>query len=274
MTTTDARRLLESFLARMDEGELPDFEALVREHPDQSADLRRLFSEECERLEKRPAAGPAQPSHVLARLAERRDPFDRYSVRGEIGRGGMGAVLEVRDEDLRRDLAMKVTSGSDVARFLEEAQVTGQLDHPGIVPVHELVLDPDGRVYFTMKLVHGRTLAQVLDFANDGRHGWTQAKVLGAIQRVCEAMAYAHEKGVVHRDLKPSNVMIGAFGEVYVMDWGLARIVGAPDRRDIRLRLVASPEPAGLETDRDELRHAAPGSPLLTMDGQVVGTPA
>ena len=284
MSTVDARRLLERFLARMDQGELPDFEELVRTHPAQAGELRRLFAEECERLD----AGADPASQVLARLTGRREPFARYSVRSEIGQGGMGSVLEVRDEDLRRDLAMKVTSrsvrpgdGADVARFLEEAQITGQLDHPGIVPVHELGLDPEGRVYFTMKLVKGRTLAEVLYTARDGRDGWTQAKVLGAIQRVCEAMAYAHEKGVVHRDLKPANVMIGAFGEVYVMDWGLARVVGAPDRRDVRLRFAepdqpreAAPRRSSLETDRDELRKASPSSPLLTMDGQVVGTPA
>ena len=270
MGTVDARRLLEGFLARMDAGELPDFDALLREHPAHADELRRLFAEECERLD----AGSEPASDAIARLSERRQPFARYSVGAEIGRGGMGTVLEVRDEDLRRDLAMKVTSGSDVGRFLEEAQITGQLDHPGIVPVHELGLDPEGRVYFTMKLVKGRTLAEVLDLARDGRDGWTQAKVLGAVQRVCEAMAYAHEKGVVHRDLKPSNVMIGAFGEVYVMDWGLARVVGAPDRRDLRLRIAEAPGGSALETDRDELRHATPGSPLLTRDGQVVGTPA
>ena len=105
-----------------------------------------------------------------------------------------------------------------LGRFLEEAQVTGQLDHPGIVPVHELGLDDEGRVFFTMKRVHGRDLATVFDLVRKGEEGWTLTRAIGVMLKVCEAMAYAHDKGVVHRDLKPANVMVGRFGEVYVMD--------------------------------------------------------
>ena len=147
----------------------------------------------------------------------------------------MGAILKVWDEDLRRHLAMKVvigrgenaSAGDDprpdpmqIARFLEEAQVTGQLDHPGIVPVHELGLDSNGRAFFTMKLVQGRDLEAIFDLVFEAKEGWNETRALGVILKVCEAMAYAHAKCVIHRDLKPANIMVGDYGEVFVMDWG------------------------------------------------------
>src|SRR5262245_35996380 len=192
--------------------------------------------------EPRPDSTGGLPA--LKRLFGRTGVFERYKLEGEIARGGMGAILRVWDEDLQRHLAMKVVLGQGeaapsgktppvdsrrLARFLEEAQVTSQLDHPGIVPVHELGLDAKGCVYFTMKLVKGKTLKDVLDELAAGEGDWTQTRVLGVIQKVCDAMAYAHHKGVIHRDLKPTNVMVGRFGEVYVMDWGLARVLDRPD---------------------------------------------
>ncbi|MFN0009330.1 MAG: SUMF1/EgtB/PvdO family nonheme iron enzyme [Planctomycetota bacterium] len=239
--------------------------------------------------------GEKQPdfsSALVARLSGRSGSFGRYQVKGEIARGGMGAILKIWDEDLHRHLAMKVILGqvevvkaagkdqtppietSRLARFLEEAQVTGQLDHPGIVPVHELGLDPGGRVYFTMKLVKGQSLKEVFDLVAEGKEGWSQTKALGVLLKVCEAMAYAHDKGVIHRDLKPANVMVGKFGEVHVMDWGLARIMGRDDERDIRIREEAPRSSTELRSERDEHRGETPESPLYTMDGDVVGTPA
>ena len=159
-----------------------------------------------------------------------------------------------------------------LGRFLEEAQVTGQLDHPGIVPVHELGLDGDGRVYFTMKLVEGHDLKRVLELVAEGQEGWTQTRALGVLSKVCEAMAYAHHKGVVHRDLKPANVMVGRFGEVYVMDWGLAKVLGREDQKD--LTVAPQDETQELRPQRRERADASPDSPLITMDGDVVGTPA
>jgi serine/threonine-protein kinase len=151
----------------------------------------------------------------------------------EIGRGGMGRVLRGRDPDLGRDLAVKVLREEyqgDAAvqrRFVEEAQVGGQLQHPGVVPVYELGRFPDQRPYFTMKLVKGRTLAELLE----ERSGTAQdlPRFLGIFEQVCQTIAYAHSRGVVHRDLKPANVMVGAFGEVQVMDWGLAKVLGSQD---------------------------------------------
>ena len=230
---------------------------------------------------------PVSPDEVLRRLSDYGQLGRRYQTQEEIARGGMGAILKVWDRSLSRHLAMKVilprgdapttsqtrqTDSISLSRFLEEGQVTAQLDHPGIVPVHELGLDGEGRVYFTMKLVKGEDLRSILDKLKDGREGWTQTRVLGVLLKVCEAMAYAHAKGVIHRDLKPGNVMVGRFGEVYVMDWGLARVQDREDRKDLRI-LHASPTTA-LRSERKDLADAAPDSPLMTMDGDVVGTPA
>ncbi len=209
----------------------------------------------------------------------------RYQPEGELGRGGMGAVLKVFDTDLRRNLAMKVilpsntAEGSAVdpvalARFLEEAQVSGQLEHPGVVPVHELGVDAEGHVYFTMRLVRGRELKQILGLVEAGDEAWSVTRALGVFLKVCEAMAYAHDKGVVHRDLKPANVMVGKYGEVYVMDWGLARVEGRADSRDLRLDDASIASLSEVRTDRKESREGDSDSPIMTMDGAVVGTPA
>lgn len=224
-------------------------------------------------------------SAVLARLRQRGGGTRRYSVRQEIGRGGMGRVLAARDEELHREVAMKVMREDEagnaesaslrsirLARFLEEAQVTAQLDHPGIVPVHELGLDEQGRVYFTMKLVRGEDLSRVIEHARAGRDGWNETRVVNVLLRVCEAMAYAHAKGVIHRDLKPSNIRIGRFGAVYVMDWGLARVHGRSDERDLRVRELV-PEDASELVISDRARQPAGESPLHTMDGTPIGTP-
>lgn len=151
----------------------------------------------------------------------------RYQLVCCLARGGMGEVFEGRDLDLGRDLAVKVIREEHrddpemVRRFVEEAQIGGQLQHPGITPVHDLGRFTDGRLFIAMKLVQGRTLAALLD-AREGRNE-DRMQFLAIFEQVCQAMAYAHSRGVVHRDLKPSNIMVGAFGEVQVMDWGLAK---------------------------------------------------
>ncbi len=223
---------------------------------------------------------------TLERLENRVKPNERYRIQEEIARGGQGSVLRVWDEDLRRTLAMKVILPASVdktdsrhtkslGRFLDEAQVTGQLDHPGIVPVHELGIDPDGSVYFTMKLVRGNNLREIYKRVRAKRSGWTKVRALGVLLKVCEALSYAHDKGVIHRDLKPGNIMVGKYGEVLVMDWGLARLVGEPDSRDLRLRSHVE-DRSEIQSVSEILEHADPGddSPLVTMDGDVVGTPA
>ncbi len=153
----------------------------------------------------------------------------RYRIDGEIARGGMGQVLKGRDPDIGRDVALKVLREDFrddldmVRRFVEEAQIGGQLQHPGIVPIYELGLFGDRRPFFAMKLVKGDTLAKLLD----GRKNPAEAlpRFLGIFEAIAQTVAYAHARGVIHRDLKPSNVMVGSFGEVQVMDWGLAKVL-------------------------------------------------
>jgi formylglycine-generating enzyme required for sulfatase activity len=230
--------------------------------------------------------GAASPQELLARIAAAAPRSERYEIQGELARGGMGLILKVFDRDLRRTLAMKALrrkakdgeGGREgpllVARFLEEAQITAQLGHPGIVPVHDLGVDAEGRAFFTMPLVRGRNLAEAFDCVRDAREGWTLTRGLGALLKVCEAVGYAHDRGVVHRDLKPANVMVGRFGEVYVMDWGLARVLGAADTRDLRLRDEPSTLHVLVESDRSRAKVDTPESPLVTLDGDVIGTPA
>ena len=168
----------------------------------------------------------------------------RYEHRALIGLGGVGEVRRVLDREMKRVMAMKILHGflmqsrSVVARFIEEAQATAQLEHPGIVPVHDMGRLEDGRYYFTMKEIRGRTLTEVIAEVHAasrrqgwaaGHSGWTFRRLVDAFRKVCEAVAYAHARGVVHRDLKPDNIMVGDFGEVVVTDWGLAKVVGRKD---------------------------------------------
>jgi eukaryotic-like serine/threonine-protein kinase len=225
----------------------------------------------------------------------------RYQLLGEIARGGVGAVFKGRDRDLGRDIAVKVLLSKHaddpvlLRRFMEEAQIGGQLQHPGIVPVFEVgqvnspgandniaglsrSLDADpvsasaGRMrpYFTMKLVKGRTLAVLLEARSTPLED--RPRFLAIFEQVCQTMAYAHARGVLHRDLKPSNIMVGAFNEVQVMDWGLAKVLtegGAEDDRKTHPHRPALPMVSSvIQTVRTE----APGTESLT--GSVLGTPA
>src|SRR5262249_49339570 len=153
----------------------------------------------------------------------------RYEFQGEIARGGVGVVLRAHDRTLNRDLAVKVLLAEHQdrpdtqRRFVEEAQIGGQLQHPGTVPVYELGRFADRRPYFTMKLVKGRTLAELLKERLNPAHDLP--RFLKIFEQVCQTLAYAHSRHVIHRDVKPSNVMVGSFGEVQLMDWGLAKVL-------------------------------------------------
>ncbi|MCU0722390.1 MAG: serine/threonine protein kinase, partial [Planctomycetes bacterium] len=205
--------------------------------------------------------GPEPEKEISGPASER-----RYNEGREIARGGMGAILELFDRDIRRPVAMKVMlherNADRVGRFIEEAQVTGQLEHPNIVPVHEIGIGPRGRIYFTMKLVQGESLQARIDrnAGLDPEEGEPTPlpEMLRIFVKVCDAVAFAHSRGVVHRDLKPDNVMVGKFGEVLVMDWGLAKVRGRPD----------APAGGGVSS----VRSGETGS--RTLDGSVVGTPA
>ena len=165
------------------------------------------------------------PFHGGTRAAQVVGP-PGYELAEPVGEGGMGVVYRARDTRLHRDVAVKflhprfATDGPAARRFLGEARVTAQLQHPGVPPIHQAGALPDGRPFLAMKLIQGRTLADlVADRAAD------RGRLVAAFEQVCQAVGYAHAHKVVHRDLKPSNVMVGAFGEVQVMDWGLAKVL-------------------------------------------------
>jgi serine/threonine protein kinase len=153
---------------------------------------------------------------------------DRYEILGTVGRGGMGSVFVARDRELGREVAVKVlrtpvASPGAVERMAREARILARLEHPGIVPVHDVGALPDGRIFYTMKLVRGRRLDE------EAARPLPIAERLRVFGRICEAVAFGHAHGVVHRDLKPENVMVGPFGEVLVMDWGVAKVLAGPD---------------------------------------------
>ena len=221
--------------------------AIERLHGASSSVLLREVDEEATPVLMRSGAGAATDD-------------SRYQVLGEIARGGIGIVYKGRDKDLNREVALKVlraeyaTRADVVQRFVEEAQVGGQLQHPGIVPVYGLGLQADGRPSFAMKLVKGRTLAELLESNPKG------IDRVAVFQQVVQTIAYAHSRGVIHRDLKPANVMVGAFGEVQVVDWGFAKVLGQEE--------PARPEQTIIET----VRSGPEGS--QSMVGSVMGTPA
>lgn len=201
----------------------------------------------------------------------------RYRVLSEMGRGGIGRVLLARDEHIGREVAVKELLANDanipagstprrkadagVIRFMREARITGKLEHPGIVPVYELGHREDGSVYYTMKVVRGETLAKKISEAKDLP---SRLKLLPNFLDMCQAVAYAHSRGVIHRDLKPLNVMIGEFGETIVLDWGLAKVKGQEDVRA-----------GALERELEEMRGKEEAdSGMVTMVGRPIGTPA
>ncbi len=236
-------------------------------------DTSPLLSDSWISNSKKPRSSPS--SRVLDQLAIRSPRETRYQLQKEIGRGGMGAVLRVLDTNLQRHLAMKVMLGNaagkddteklrpEVSRFLEEAQITGQMEHPGIVPVHDLGMDREGKLYYTMPLVKGRHFGEILYMLREGKESWTIPRAVGVLLKVCQTMAYAHEKGVIHRDLKPANIMVGRFGEVYVMDWGIAKLLHTSEK----------PETSPAEEDSIHPQEIFRASDLTTQ-GQVVGTPS
>lgn len=187
----------------------------------------------------------------------------RYALRELIARGGMGVVYAAEDEKLHRRVALKVldsagTNAELTQRLIREARILAQLEHPGIVPVHDVGTLPDGRVFYTMKFVEGLRLDQVVKQLD------SLPQRLRLFLRICDAVAFAHARGVLHRDLKPANVMVGSFGEVLVMDWGLAKILQEPAVAEETV-FVSSPKKLSGEEDTQ--------TTVVTGHGTVMGTP-
>ncbi len=289
-----AEQLFYEYLEHSERSEPVSFEDFCREHPSLDGELRELqaawrfldpkasrldgawSAEVASRLMGDAGSGSLDWSAEADQLEATGKAAERYKTVGEIGRGGMGIVERAWDPLLHRSVARKIcpvrradgetglTAAAKerlVARFLDEAQITSQLDHPGIVPLHELGLDDAGHVFFTMQLVSGRDLREAFQDCLRGSTEWTLPRILRVLLTVSEIVAFAHSRGVIHRDLKPANVMIGSFGEVYLMDWGLAKILAT-----LKMSEVAEP----VET----LRSAATDDGVQTRAGAVVGTPA
>ena len=216
---------------------------------------------------------------------------ERYEIKKRLGEGGMGEVRLCRDRMIGREVAMKVVlpsmtgRGEIQARFVREARVQGQLEHPAIVPVHDFGVDSDGNAFFTMKRVRGVTLEEVLDRLRRGDEATarehTRHKLLAAFARVCLVIDFAHGHGVLHRDLKPANIMLGGYGEVYVLDWGLAKVRGASKSVDVSVPdlAVLAREELDEEEDDEEPKSSSRTRAIVgagsraTQAGALLGTP-
>ena len=251
--------------------------------PPPSAPAPRWISEDdpesdwiidCERPTRAVTPGPTRPVPSSASPQSKTEsesrggihaplPEHRYRIHSELGRGGMGVVVAGEDLTLSREVAIKVMrersaqDPSQVARFLEEARIQSRLDHPNICPVHEMGFDAQGRPYFTMKRVRGQPLSQLLP-SGPVDHLERLTELLRIFVKVCNGIALAHDRGVVHRDLKPANIMVGEFGEVLVMDWGLARAL-----------TQGTSEPTGMATSASPNLRS-----MRSLDGDILGTPA
>ncbi|MEM7231404.1 MAG: protein kinase [Planctomycetota bacterium] len=276
----------EQFLSRSRGGESVDFEEFCGEFPQFATALRILhLAQDEEEDDALGASGhetkPVFDGFLRSALATSDQYVEtgsaRYRRDVEVGRGGMGVVWKAWDRQLERFVAMKVLRSSNDstetprhdsrlmnARFVNEARITGRLDHPGIVSVHEVGFDESQQPFFTMTFIEGVSLTSILQRVRDGVDAWSVSRAVGVFVKMCDALAYAHSHGVVHRDLKPENVMVGRFGEVFVMDWGLAK---ARDLDDLD-ELIRGGE------DSDRRPPSSSSFSFVTFDGSVMGTPA
>ncbi len=193
----------------------------------------------------------------------------RYSLIERVAQGGMGVVYAARDEKLGRRVALKLLdatepSGELSRRLIQEAQVLARLEHPGIVPVHDVGTLEDGRVFYTMKFIEGQRLDKYVQSVT------STPDRLRLFLHICDTVAFAHARGVLHRDLKPANIMIGTFGEILVLDWGLAKVLREPAHSNRKTDCEALPgrDPATPINGRD-----TPESSAVTGQGTVLGTP-
>ena len=229
-----------------------------------------------------PRDARATAEHVgelSAGTLRRREPGSRYLIRRELARGGMGVIYIVLDQDLQRITAMKVIAPHladnqpRLHSFVREARITAQLEHPNIVPVHEIgVVAEHGSPFYTMKRVEGEGLHEIIGRVTAGdrkyQQRYTRHRLLDIFRKVCDAVAYAHSRGIIHRDIKPENIMVGPFGEVLLMDWGLAKHVGGPPTGSPTATVAGVPVPTPPGEDDD----LAEGRGLRTTDGVIKGS--
>ena len=217
--------------------------------------------------------------NAVDRLREEADLPDlggsKYLVLHKLGSGGMGTVYLAQDVDLGRKVAVKVMniadpSGALETRMMREARIVALLEHPSIVPIHDVGTLEDGRVFYAMKLVQGSRLDQRLGDTSSSLYD-----MLRIFQKVCEGVAFAHARGVIHRDLKPENIMVGPFGEVLVMDWGVAKVLSAGHETDKSTSEIERSKIHALEdADLIATLPLAGRHPSDTSGGTVIGTPA
>lgn len=273
-----AEDLFADLVLRVSGGQPDDLEAVCRAHPVLEPELRALHARHYGVKARHraldlgslsPVAGGAGGhSAILEELRARGAQLARYRIVGRIGAGGMGTVYEAEDLLLGRKVALKVIS--DPARstqllplFQREMRIAARISHPGVAGIHDAGVDEQGRAFFTMPLVSGRDLSEVFRRVHEKRDGWTFPRALGVLRQVCDTMAYVHSRGVIHCDLKPSNVRVGGFGEVFVMDWGLAKELAAT--------ADATPQPTSEATHARELSLRGHGTPPYVSPEQARG---
>ena len=215
--------------------------------------------------------GDFNPEQVISNILERETESEKYIIDQKVAQGGMGAIYQVFDRDLQRTSVLKVilpgiiTDAFLFRRFIQEARITGQLEHPNVVPVHELGVLGNNKLYFSMKYVLGEALGTILRKVRDGNKEYIKKfpryTLLTIFRKVCDAAAYAHSKDIIHRDIKPDNIMVGDYGEVLLMDWGLAR------------QLSQEPKEDAPKKEDQEKGQSLPDSSLTTRFGVVKGTP-
>jgi eukaryotic-like serine/threonine-protein kinase len=209
---------------------------------------------------------------------DRESNSTRYSVQSQLGKGGMGTVFRVRDSDLKRDVAFKTLNGTPEAglkaRFIKESRITGQLQHPNIVPLHDIGEDANGNLYLSMQLVEGQTLAELITALRAGdpetHRKYTYQRRLEIFLKILAAVQLAHSSMVLHRDLKPANIMLGQFDEVFVMDWGLATYFGeaAPDTGDFQTQegsVLGTPKYMSPEQAAGQIQFLGPQTDIYSL---------
>ncbi len=239
----------------------------------------RVRDQRSQRDENDFSASEMEKTFFIERVLKDREE-EKYHYHGKIVSGGMGAILKVLDQNLQRTIAMKVILPhlkddiDTLNSFITESRITGLLEHPNIIPVHELDFNPESGIFFTMKLVHGESLIDLLKNIKSGnieyQERYSSYHLLNIFRKVCDAISFAHSRSIIHQDIKPHNIIVGPYGEVLLMDWGLARYIGDPEAETDSATRTLVTDVLETETDRGDLIK---GSPAYMSPEQVTGEP-